>query len=183
MGPKTATEDFSEYYLIIYYAINNKPEVEIQQIFEYCWRYYIVNVALLLQTKENDSLVVYTYYPFTTKSCHKAQMQVINPNKSILDLKAEQLFPNKFKNFYGCTLMAALWNVPPYITLPESGKDFKKMKGIEGLLLKVSAQVLNFNIDYKTPPNDEQRGLVRKDGTLTGALKMVDKIKFLKRKY
>ena len=130
---------------------------------------------ILLQSQENERILAYTYYPFTSKSCHNAQMQIMNRNKSILDFKQAELFPDKFKNFHGCTIMAALWNVPPYMTLPKSGRDLNEMHGIEGILLIVMAQVLHFNIDYKIPPNDEQRGLVRKDGTLTGAIKMVSK--------
>ncbi|KAI8124052.1 Glutamate receptor 2 [Lucilia cuprina] len=176
-GPKTATEDFSEFYLIILYSISKHPEKEIQQIFDYCWSYYTVNVALLLQTQEENPILLYTYYPFTSKFCHRVQLYIINHNKSITDLKGFELFPDKFHNFHNCTLMAALWNVPPYLTLPkrgQSGGEMEGMEGMEGFLLNVLAKVLNFRIAYITPPNNEQRGLVKPDGTVTGAIKMLN---------
>lgn len=135
-------------------------------------------MALLLETPDERPILLYTYYPFTPNGCHKAQLHIINKKKSILDLKSHELFPDKFHNFHNCTLMAALWNVPPYLTLPYKTKS-KQMEGMEGVVLSVLAEVLNFRIDYVIPPNNEQRGLVKSDGTVTGAIKMVFYFDFL----
>ncbi|KAM7348601.1 uncharacterized protein ACRADG_007878 [Cochliomyia hominivorax] len=173
-GPKTTTQDYSEFYLIVLYSSSKTPENEIQQIFDYCWYYYTVNVALLLQPEKGEKpILLYTYFPFTPKTCHQAELQIINQNKSILELTHDELYPDKFHNFHNCALIAALWNVPPYLTLPNS-KYSEDMEGMEGFLLKLLAEVLSFQIDYITPPNDEQRGLMKADGTVTGAIKMLN---------
>ncbi|XP_075155866.1 uncharacterized protein LOC142229211 [Haematobia irritans] len=174
LGPASMTQDFNEYYLIVFYGdVDNYPD-EIQKIFEYYWLYYIVNVALLLvlDGKSND---LYTYYPFTSAHCHRAQIRKLNEeNVKITTLKANELFPEKFLNFHKCTLIAAVWEVPPYLTLPQDDEENIVFGGVEGLLLNILAKELNFKMDFKTPPNNEQRGLVLPDGSLTGAIKMLN---------
>lgn len=133
----------------------------------------MVNVALMLERSKKQSILLYTYYPFTEKSCQIPILKILNQEKSILSLKTKELYPDKLQNFYNCTLMTALWNVAPYLTIPAKGKNLKDIKGMEGFLLNVLAEVLKFDVDFRIPPNNEQRGLVKADGTVTGAIKMV----------
>lgn len=100
-------------------------------------------------------------------------MQIMNADKSIANLTAKELYPNKFQNFHKCSLIAALWDVPPYLILPAIDGDYREIKGVDGYLLNILAEVLNFTVEFVIPPNNEQRGLVRKDGSLTGAIKLV----------
>ncbi|XP_073831805.1 uncharacterized protein [Musca autumnalis] len=117
----------------------------------------MVNVALLLQL-ENQTISLQIYYPFTAQKCHKPQTVVLNAKKPITNLNRNELYPKKFNNFHNCTLTAALWNVPPYLVLTKYGENFNDLEGMEGLLLKILAEVLQFRLNYKIPPNNEQRG-------------------------
>uniref|UniRef100_A0A1I8PNM8 Putative ionotropic receptor ligand binding domain-containing protein n=1 Tax=Stomoxys calcitrans TaxID=35570 RepID=A0A1I8PNM8_STOCA len=173
-GPASRGQDFSEYYLIVFYGRDTNYNQEMQKIFEYCWHYYIANVALLF-TLEGQSIDLFTYYPFTPNHCQRPQIRKINEeSRQIMNLSPNELYPEKFLNFHNCTLVAAVWDVPPYLTLPETERRPNQFGGVEGLLLDIMAGVLNFDLDYKIPPNNEQRGLVKKDGNVTGAIKMLN---------
>lgn len=143
-----------------------------QQIFEYCWHYHLINCIIGIQ-KSNGRFLIYTYYPFTAKYCDQVEQVLINEYNG-LALVNDELFPKKLKNFYGCPLKAALWNVPPYIDLKTDNNNITTiMGGFEGKLLLTLSKKLNFSLDIIIPPKDSKRGVLLQNGTLTGALKLV----------
>ncbi|XP_067636321.1 uncharacterized protein [Eurosta solidaginis] len=168
--------DFSEYYLIILHRMTSSPQnlhSELQQIFDYCWSHYIINVAVLVEVNPND-IELYTYFPFSRHHCKSVEPKQINPKNSIPQMHSSTLFPNKVKNLYGCPLSVALFNVPPYIILPRPNQSELLFGGTEGQLLHLLANEINFTVDYFVPPNNELRGLVLENGTLTGAIKFLN---------
>lgn len=84
------------------------------------------------------------------------------------------IFPSKVKNMHGCELTVITWQYPPYIyvDLDPTSQQLKRLHGIEGSLLSLLAQQMNFKIRLKTPQPPD-RGDVYANGTATGATKMV----------
>lgn len=145
-------------------------------IFEYCWRHYLINCIIQVQ-KADGRVLIYTYFPFTPKHCGKVEPVLVNEFNGT-SLVHEDLFPKKLKNLYGCPLRAALWHVPPYVYLSTDSNNVTRVTGgFEGKLLLELSRKLNFSLDIIIPPNDSKRGVVMKNGTLTGALKLVSVIR------
>ncbi|XP_017465363.1 PREDICTED: uncharacterized protein LOC108358498 [Rhagoletis zephyria] len=72
---------------------------------------------------------------------------------------SSDIFPRKLLNFYGCALRAALWDVPPYLSLESNVEGASRiLGGFEGNFLLTLSRKLNFTIDIKIPPNNERRG-------------------------
>lgn len=80
------------------------------------------------------------------------------------------------RNLHGCELAIVTWHAPPFIILdqdPDSGR-IKSVEGIEGLLITILAQVMNFTIKI-VDPQPRDRGAIYENGTLTGVTKMVSR--------
>ncbi|XP_053947743.1 uncharacterized protein LOC128856465 [Anastrepha ludens] len=173
-GWHTQKNDFSEYYLIVLQPISSRSYLltELKQIFDYFWRYYIINVDVLVEVNSTN-IELYTYFPFSRHHCKSVLLQQLNRDESIVQLRSSALFPDKAENFYGCKLMAVLWDVPPYVVLPKDNDAELQFGGMEGKILHILASHLNFSLDYVVPPHNEQRGFVLENGTLTGAIKIL----------
>ncbi|KAM7346404.1 uncharacterized protein ACRADG_006352 [Cochliomyia hominivorax] len=167
----TAEYNSNEYYFIFLQTRDHLLFGEMQKIFEYCWRHYLINCIIQIQTAEGR-ILFYTYFPFTPKHCGKVEPVLVNEYNGT-SLVNEDLFPKKLKNFYGCPIRAALWHIPPYVYLSTDSNNVTHITGgFEGKLLLEMAKKLNFSLNIVVPPNDSKRGMV-KNGTLTGALKML----------
>lgn len=145
----------------------------LNDIFGYFWRNLITNVSLL---KFNKNLIidVLTYYPFDSYfSCNLTTVKVVNSYSDHWLKPVEEVFPRKIVNLQGCPLIAAVWNTPPYFSYEETENGVYKIDYFEADLLGALAEKLNFSLILIEPPNDEQRGKVLENGTITGAMKMV----------
>ncbi|XP_011193650.1 uncharacterized protein LOC105219304 [Zeugodacus cucurbitae] len=166
--------DFSEFYLIAMPPVTNHLLLmsELKAIFDYCWRHYILNVDVLVEVN-GTGVELYTYFPFSPQRCKSTVPIQLNRGKSITELSATALFPDKVRNFHGCTITAVLWDVPPYISLPKREQGELQFGGLEGELLNLLIAELNIDLNYTTPPRNEKRGLILPNGKLTGAIKML----------
>ncbi|XP_073829009.1 probable glutamate receptor [Musca autumnalis] len=121
---------------------------------------------------------VYTYYPFAAGKCHSSQPEFLmsfydiekNPNFTT----RTALFPSKVKNMNRCKLTVTAWNFPPYIFLNDFEKTRKltTLRGIEGFVITLLADRMNFSIAIKQP-SPIGRGAVYPNGTATLAAKMI----------
>lgn len=79
----------------------------------------------------------------------------------------KDLFPNKFKNFYGCEMVVLVMDHPPFINVL---KNSIQLSGIEGNLITLISKLLNFKIRIVQVPS---RGIVFENGTAIGGFKKV----------
>ncbi|XP_055910409.1 uncharacterized protein LOC129944770 [Eupeodes corollae] len=174
---KTKSYDFNEYYLIFLKAENSKQEL--LKILDYCWKHYIINVIVIVE-QSSEVLNFYTYFPFSKLKCRNTEPVLINQFKNGVPTNVygtNHIFPNKLENLQGCLLIAALWNVPPYLRIVPNRTGLDQFVGIEGNMLKAIAKTLNFSLGYITPPNDEERGIIFPNGTTSGATKLIEERK------
>ncbi|KAI8124050.1 putative glutamate receptor [Lucilia cuprina] len=140
---------------------------------EYYFIFLQTRDKLMFVQKANGRVLIYTYYPFTENHCDEVEIALVNEYNGT-SLIHEELFPKKLKNLYGCPLRAALWHVPPYVYLSQDAKNVTYVSGgFEGKLLLELAKKLNFSLEVIVPPNDSKRGVVLQNGSLTGALKLL----------
>lgn len=146
----------------------------LNQMLEYFWQNSIINVSLM--TANKDFVVdIYTYFPFDNYlNCKIPLLKQTNYYNGSWSKPIDlTIFPPKTTNLHGCALNVAVWNTPPYFSYLQSDNGFYKISYFEAELLEVLAYKLNFSLNLQEPPNNEQRGKVLPDGTITGAMKMV----------
>ncbi|KRK06718.1 uncharacterized protein LOC26535388 [Drosophila yakuba] len=137
--------NYNEHYFIFLQARDRLLQGEMRLIFDYCWRYRLIHCSIQVQ-KSNGDILFYSYYPFGEHGCADMEPQLINRYNGSM-LVEPDLFPRKLRNFFGCPLRCALWNVPPFVTLAEDQEQLLLVSGgYEGRLLLALAEKMNFTI-------------------------------------
>ncbi|XP_041448688.1 uncharacterized protein LOC111080051 [Drosophila obscura] len=165
--------NYNEHYFIFLQARDHLLQQEMRQIFEYCWRYHLIHCSVQVQ-KSNGDVLIYSYYPYSVRSCADMSPRLINRYNGSVLLEPE-IFPRKLRNLFGCPLRCALWNVPPFVAVRSHG-------GYEGRLLLTLAERMNFSIAVRQLQaknvRDEALELLRRheaDLTLGGIRQTVDR--------
>ncbi|XP_058978072.1 uncharacterized protein LOC101891692 [Musca domestica] len=176
-GHSTRDYDIQEVYLVYLMNASRFPNLEIQlrDIFAYFWQNYIVNVTVVIVNTRTGSVEALTYYPFYNNvSCKFVHVQHINSFLGVwVKPLHENIFPEKIANLHQCPLTVAVWETPPYLSYRPEDNGFYEIDYFEADLLLVLEEKMNFTLDLKEPPNNEQRGKVLENGTSTGALRML----------
>lgn len=139
-------------------------------IFERCWHFRVVNVVVLLypQYEVDRNVHIYTYYPFTENNCRRLTTKLLSVYKGGRVEKI-QFFPKKLENLHRCPLRVAARNYPPFFMRKTSRHSSVPISGIEGLILEVLAEHLNFSIDLLPEPKESNSMY-----TITGVLDQID---------
>lgn len=137
------------------------------EIFEAFWSKHIVNVVIMFMSQTQTEVLLYTFYPFSEFYCERAIPIQLNQYQGDRFLQKINYFPDKLNDFYGCKLSVATFNNPPFFMYKHNAlTGTVEVDGIEGILLRVLSQRLNFNVDiYESPDN---WGYVYENGTSTG---------------
>jgi hypothetical protein len=77
-------------------------------------------------------------------------------------------FPKKLDNFYGCPLSVVTFKNPPFMFFEVDKNGAVTVDGIDGIVLRVLAQQLNFNVTMYAHP--DAWGRIYDNGTVTGEL-------------
>lgn len=169
MNPETF--EYQGTYLIIISKDNDSIYETMTKIFEDLWSRYIVNANILWMPNYNEALM-YTYYPYTDFYCGRAvpiQLNAYSFDKWLLDTA---IFPNKMNDLHGCTLRVVTFPNPPFMIIHELEHEQVEIDGIDGILLRVLAQKMNFNVELFLEM-ESLWGDVFMNGTSLGAIKMV----------
>lgn len=143
--------DYQGFYLI---ALTNYTYQQYQimtQMFENLWAEFIVNVNVIWLAPENSNeAIMYTYFPYTPFFCGKAFPIKINQFYFGKWLHGHShFFRDKIANLYGCPLKVATVDTPPFMMLKRDQNNSLLPDGIDGVLLRVLSQRMNFTIDLE----------------------------------
>lgn len=133
------------YTIVITETVKDIDEI-VSSILNHCWSFHIVNVNILIYNGLRSETAVYTFFPYTETVCNKMIPELYDRYSLTekRDIKNE-VFADKLKNFHRCPVNIAIYAVPPCIVMKkELGKDY--MYGIEGHILRVLAESLNFTL-------------------------------------
>lgn len=170
--------EFQGYYLVVVtqYSVKNPIYDTMDKIFAALWKKKIVNanVIFMPQGNPNDALV-FTYYPYSYYYCEDVIPIHLNHYKDNQWLHEIDYFPKKLTNFHGCKIRVATFNSPPFMMVSQDQNGSYKVEGVEGTLLRVLAQKLNFTLHIISPKN--QWGYISKNKTYSGSIKLVVKKK------
>lgn len=177
----SATFNFQGLYLIIIVNSYENLLLDTTKIFEDMWERFIVNVNILVQCKDYNGAHLYTYFPYTQSSCAKANPVLWNTFENGNFKSKRTVFPSKLQNFFRCPLKVVTFNSPPLMEIRKKSNGKYHFGGVEGKLLNIIADRMNFDINLTLMAKDSLRwGNLFANGTSTGALKMVNYMKFVK---
>lgn len=156
--------DFTGFYLVLWTGDYEPGSLQrFNAIFELFWSRRVSNVNLLVQSGEN--VFVYTFFMYHPSGCERLVLVQSNTFRNGKFLEPGVIYPDKFRNFFGCPLWVATYNIPPALWILPNGH----VQGIEGTLLKTIAEYLNFTIRAKM--NSELRGQLFSNGSGTGVFR------------
>lgn len=172
----------SGYFVLVYTGLEADRLSNIKEMFRRLFNIYVTNVNVMLMVGKYPYL--YTYFPFAPNKCHSsspgyfASFKGIEKNANFT--LGKNLFPTKVKNMHGCSLSVITWTYLPYIVVEQDEKtgELISLHGIEGSVISLLAERMNFTIKIKEP-KAKDRGDIYPNGTATGATKMVRNISFL----
>lgn len=141
----------------------------ITEIFEVAWKYYVLNMNVVLLEEPNPR--VYTYFPYNSQNCS------INLTSEILfscnDRVPIQVFPKKVPaQLNGCEINLMAYNIPPYVLNVSANREDPKVAGLEVTIMHNIAQQLNMTERY-IPHNYKHWGTVLPNGTMTNMYKEI----------
>lgn len=159
--------DYQGFYLIVLTTYSYQQYQIMVDIFEYLWAQYIVNVNVIWLAPQNDNeAIMYTYFPYTNFFCGKAFPIQLNQFRFGEWLHSQSnFFPDKVSNLHACPLTVAVALTPPFMILKEQEDGGILPDGIDGILLRVLSQRINFTINLM---QFEDQGTVYFNGTSSG---------------
>lgn len=160
--------EYQGFYLIVIAKYSNDLYKTMSKIFESMWSLKIINVDVLWMPAEiQHEAMLYTFYPYTSFYCGKAYPVQINQyHRSGKWHNEPNFFPNKMKNLFGCSLRVATFTNAPFTIVSEQNGHVS-VGGIEGILLRVLSQRMNFKVEFLIV-EDVQWGEIFMNGTTTG---------------
>lgn len=137
------TFDYSGFYTIILTEHTDDCQETITKILADCWTHYITNVNVLTPTEDYETILLYTYFPYTSEYCELVRPIVHDFFENDTFLSDAELFPDKFQNFYQCPLLMSTYNFPPFMILNKTNGTYCT-DGLEGKIFRTMAKRLNF---------------------------------------
>ncbi|XP_053699476.1 uncharacterized protein LOC128746453 [Sabethes cyaneus] len=141
-----------------------------RRIFDDLWRSRSVDVNLMWN---NDSRVeIWTYFPYAKPYCGSVKpvlLRSFTPGSTESHL---DLFPAKTSSFKGCPLKVGAFQSNPFMIFEDDDDASSGISGIEGDLLKLLAEKLDFTISIVVPPNNTMWGQVDGENS-TGIIQLI----------
>ena len=155
------------YLIVLVNGFNNGWQSFIKQF----WEISIFHLNFLVETKKSVSM--YTFKPFSSKSCRNTSAILSNTFQNGSFVK-KKYFLNIINSLFKCPIKVVTFNRPPAMMIRKiDDNNNYDLQGIDGELLKQLALVLNFTIQIVNISDEIRWGTLNENGTSTGAMKMV----------
>lgn len=158
---------YSRFYLFVLISGNVDDR---NKIFDVMWRKSVFNVDILC--KVDDDVRLYTFMPFHPGSkCGDTKPVLIDKIRNgALQVTADALFPEKFKNLQGCSVQVVTFEDGIAVFKRKQLDDDHALQGFDMELLRGLSSTINFKAEIKLLETPEPWGMVYENGTATGAL-------------
>ncbi|XP_067636320.1 glutamate receptor ionotropic, delta-2 [Eurosta solidaginis] len=164
------------WFILIYTGTEKERLETVKRIFTRFFELYVININVFLLM--DITPFAFTYFPFTRTKCHSAKPELLfsfHNNRPKFKVGYNKFFPTKVNNFHGCELSVVTWHSPPFMIFDrdEESGAIKSLGGIEGMLIAIISELMNFSI-RTVDPEMHERGDIYENGTLTGVTKMIN---------
>lgn len=157
--PSTQHERFFNFFVLLTWSANNAVELNetLYKIFKTSLNFNVKNVVVMCKSFEGSHFSFYTYEFFNKENCEdKIIIREINRYENGT-LENEYLFLDHISNFHGCFLNVSAHAIQPLLNFKGDTKnetqlmESYRLSGVEGEILKIVAEVLNFRIRLRFP--------------------------------
>lgn len=164
-------------YLVI--STENTPDVSesLSTIFATVMSLGLLDVDVLIKNSNTSNWSIYFYKPYV-QHCHSfeiVKVDTFSPENFTngLNMSSANLYaPREFK-FPHCWLYVSTFSFEPFVIIRNESNRFVTYDGIDVKLVNEICKKLKLVPMYIQPPDKKNRGKVFKNGTATGAIKMV----------
>ncbi|XP_055913554.1 uncharacterized protein LOC129947137 [Eupeodes corollae] len=145
-------------FLIILTKYPTEFSYILEEMFKLCYRYDVIDVNIITDHPEMG-VSMFTYFLYSEKVCRSCLPKLLYKFSDGLE-NLEKVFPEKMNNFQKCPFKVTSRILSPFLSFngntsnPQPIGDWDNLYGIEGNLLKLLAQKLNFTIDLRPFPVD-----------------------------
>lgn len=137
--------DYTGFYTIVLTEYGDDWQETVTRILKDCWSISIANVNILIQTENNETISLYTFFPYTLNYCEHIEPIVHDYFINGTFVNNSPIFPDKFRNFFKCPIHLSTYQLPPFMMLSEQQPNGTYLTGgIEGIMFNTMATHLNF---------------------------------------
>ncbi|XP_037921282.1 uncharacterized protein LOC119658090 [Hermetia illucens] len=166
--------NFEGFFVIAFSEPMKRSEEISEKIFSQFYDLYILNVIILSKDVNSPDIVdLYTYFPFTASRCHNVAPFLYNRFVNGALEQEKDIFPDKVTNFHQCLFRVVCWNYPPLMDLTNFRGSKIHPEGVDGNMLRILAERLNFTWSFLVRKADQDRGVIFENGTSTGSMKII----------
>ncbi|XP_035796222.1 uncharacterized protein LOC118468964 [Anopheles albimanus] len=162
--------DIAGLYIMVI-ANRGVNENGMKELFSRLWKLRIINVVLIVQN-ESNKYCAYNYDPYNDGNhCGEVRVKLMGCNMSHICNRTDHEFGNSLRNLNGCTLNVGTFDAKPF-SMAQVVDNNTVFVGLEVEIMKISANKLNFSINYITPPGNQKWGVFAGENT-TGLMGML----------
>lgn len=148
---------------------------------ELCWKYWIINLTILLPDVDLFIHRILTYFPFDEGNCGAQKIKYVELgicDASLLIPEDNHYFPHKVpNNLNHCPVKIVTVFWPPFVIQPKErkfGEEYLTMtEGIEIEIMDTIAKKANFTPKYKSFDVPENWGVIYSNKTGSGMMGML----------
>lgn len=152
----------------------------LDKIFENVHVLGLLDVNVLIKDEVTQIWSLHFYRPYV-RNCHSFETIKIktftakNYTNNIDVLRFDDLFPRKEFQFQNCPLIISTFSLEPFVIIRNTTNGSIEYDGIDVRIVNEISKTLHLKPIYMQAPDGKGRGLIYKNGTSTGAIKMVRK--------
>lgn len=150
----------ASFIVVLYGHVLNQSLL--QKLLDFAWKFYILKFLVITKSNFQQNIDIFTYSPFTYGNCGKSiaiHWNTFNKNMGFY-FNTRKPFFDALHNMNNCPLIYAAYGAPPFIYFDNSNKVF----GIEGKMIKMLGELMNFTIILKKVFDNERDGVLTQTG-------------------
>lgn len=162
-----------QHFLIVVTSSVPNVSSSVYNIFEIVMKLGLLNVNVLIEDKNVQVWSLHFYKPYV-RNCDSFDTIVVetfsreNFTKA-LNVSFKNLFPSRKFKFHNCKLYVATFSLEPFVIIRRMANGTLEFDGIDCITVNEISATLYLEPIYI----NQTRGMVFKNGTATGAVKMV----------
>lgn len=163
---------FQYFLIILTQSMQNTTEI-LHETFEILMTLGLMDVNILIKDEVSTLWSLHFYKPYS-KDCNSFEIVKLDTFSSKnytneLDISFKHIFPRKHFTFCGCLLYISTFSFEPFVIIRDGANGSTIYDGVDVIIVNEISKTLNL-IPLFIQKN---RGMVYKNGTSTGAIKMV----------
>lgn len=163
------------FLIIMMQSVSNIPD-NLIDTFGIFLKMGLLDVNILIRDEKTQMWSLHFYKPFQ-RDCFSIEIHEIERFSSsnytnLLDVPRNNLFPPKLFKFHNCSLKIATFSLEPFVII-RNATNCVKYDGVDVIIVNQISKTLNLIPIFMESLDNKHRGIIFKNRTATGAIKMV----------